>query len=308
MDLMNYLTVAAIAIAAGLMATFLADKYTGEETKKVSALSIGQQIRLRLKRREERERRSASPAALSGMTAALMNSVVQMVPQSEASRAKQLDALKRTGMKMTANQFWAMQIICIAVGLILGAAVSGSLPGSQGMWALLLGPAIGFALPQVWLVSQRRKWQNEIERELPNCLDLLAISVAAGTTFESAIKTVVRTSEGALPDALSDVVKQSAYMDTMDALKTLAENAGVPSFTIFAASLIQARDQGLPIEDILKQQAETVREMRRMKLEELINKLPVKIIFPIVFFIFPALFGVVLVPAAMRMMQTLAAV
>lgn len=306
---MDVLIVLALAAAAGLITFYLVATWAGLPMRRVSGVSATARLRAWLRRREEASRRSASPSDLSGAGAAIANTVLDLLPASRETQEQQLQALRRTGMRMGAAQFWALQILCVAAGLVLGAMASGTLlSGSSGAgWALLAGPALGWLLPQVYLLSRRKRWRDEIERQLPNALDLMAISVAAGTTLESAVRTVAETTDGALAEGLADVVAQARFGDLTDALKAFADNAGVQPLTIFTASLIQARNQGLPLADILRLQADSVREMRRMRLEELINKLPVKIIFPIVFFIFPALFGFVLVPAAYRMLTTLSA-
>ena len=94
-------------------------------------------------------------------------------------------------------------------------------------------------------------------------------------------------------------------MDITDALKQFADNAGVQPLTIFVASLIQARQTGAQFVEVLENQAETVRTYRRQKLEEEINKIGTKMLIPIIFLIFPALFGVLLAPAAMSAIQAM---
>lgn len=217
---------------------------------------------------------------------------------SNEEEDSQRKAIMRSGMKISALSFWASRMALAAAGAVAGVyLVNDSADGFQVIAAGVLGLIVGWMIPQLLLFEKRAKWRANIERELPNTLDLMAVSMSAGTTFEDAVRSVAENSEGDLAEGLRDVVANSRFMDITDALKIFADNANVQPLTIFVASLIQARRTGAQFVEVLENQARTVRTYRRQKLEEEINKLPVKMLFPIGLLIFPALFGFILLPA-----------
>lgn len=224
---------------------------------------------------------------------------------SREQEERQREALMRSGLKISALMFWASKIICVAVGIMVGVLIGTKLSGLATIAAGGLGGMVGYILPELYLLQKRREWRNNIERELPNALDLMSISMAAGSTFDDAVRTVAENSEGALAEGFRDVLANARFMDITDALKQFADNACVQPLTIFVASLIQARQTGAQFVEVLENQAQTVRTYRRQKLEEEINKIGTKMLIPIIFLIFPALFGVLLSPAAMSAIQAM---
>lgn len=224
---------------------------------------------------------------------------------SREQEERQREAIMRSGLKISALMFWASKVICIAVGIMVGILIGTKLNGLATVAAAGLGAMVGYILPELFLLQKRREWRNDIERELPNALDLMSISMAAGSTFDDAVRTVAENSEGALAEGFRDVLANARFMDITDALKQFASNACVQPFTVFVASLIQARQTGAQFVEVLENQAQTVRTYRRQKLEEEINKIGTKMLIPIIFLIFPALFGVLLAPAAMSAIQAM---
>jgi len=224
---------------------------------------------------------------------------------SREQEERQREALMRSGLKISALMFWASKIICVAVGIMVGVLIGTKLSGLATIAAGGLGGMVGYILPELYLLQKRCEWRNNIERELPNALDLMSISMAAGSTFDDAVRTVAENSEGALAEGFRDVLANARFMDITDALKQFADNACVQPLTIFVASLIQARQTGAQFVEVLENQAQTVRTYRRQKLEEEINKIGTKMLIPIIFLIFPALFGVLLSPAAMSAIQAM---
>lgn len=224
---------------------------------------------------------------------------------SREQEERQREAIMRSGLKISALMFWASKIICVAVGIMVGILIGTKLKGLATVASAGLGAMVGYILPELYLLQKRREWRNNIECELPNALDLMSISMAAGSTFDDAVRTVAENSEGALAEGFRDVLANARFMDITDALKQFADNAGVQPLTIFVASLIQARQTGAQFVEVLNNQAQTVRTYRRQKLEEEINKIGTKMLIPIIFLIFPALFGMLLAPAAMSAIQAM---
>lgn len=239
----------------------------------------------------------------------LLKAVSRVAPQTAESREESELALARAGIRMTPAELWSARLVCAAAMLALSFMLSHS-AGANWVGSLLAcvaGVAVGFLAPQLYLLLARRKWQDDIERQLPGALDLLCLTVMAGSTFEAGVRTVSVRTTGTLADALKQVVAASKFSSVTAALGTLAGNAGVKTLTVFVASLKQAEDSGMAVADILRSQAVSIRATRRLQIEEQINKLPLKMTFPIML-IFVSFMLMILAPMLASLADTLAAV
>lgn len=284
----NLIAAAAIGLVVGLLSMVGVQRMSGATRQR------GKSTKDKMRRRFVDEK----------TTDRLANSVLQ----TEISKRAAVKEIERAGIRMSVEELLATRILSAGLGVVFAIAIimrRGSDPKYVGLGILFT--TLGFMLPQLYLYSERRKWQDSVEAQLPGALDLMNVSVSAGVSFDEAIRNVVESTDGELSDALGNVLVAAQFTSTTAALKHLADNAGVESLTLFAASLDQAQRNGIPIASILSQQAETVRLYRRQKLEAEINKLPVKLIIPIVFLIFPCYIAVLLVPAAMQVVQSMAA-
>jgi len=162
----------------------------------------------------------------------------------------------------------------------------------------LLAGAVGFFAPWVWLRSRARGRQHDISRALPDALDMLTIGVEAGLAFESALLRVGERWHNALTTELRRAVAEMRIGTPRDvALTRMAERCAVPELRSFVAVLIQSSQLGVSIALVLHSQAEEMRIKRRQRAEELARQASVKMVFPLVFLIFPALFVVILGPS-----------
>lgn len=237
---------------------------------------------------------------------ALLGAISRVAPQSTESQSESELALARAGIRMTPSELWASRLVCSAIGLLCGLLLARS---AGGAWyvlvaAALAGVGLGALAPQMYLLLARKKWQDDIERQLPNALDLLCLTVMAGSTFEAGVRTVSTRTTGTLADALKQVVAASRFSSMTAALGTLADNAGVKTLTVFVASLKQAEESGMAVGEILKSQAASIRATRRIQIEEQINKLPMKMTFPIML-IFVAFMILIMAPLLASLVETL---
>lgn len=197
--------------------------------------------------------------------------------------------------------FLATKVVLGAVGIALG-TVLGALAGSP-LKALLVGVAggaLGFLGPDVVVTSRTRKRRDLMRRELPDSLDVLAVSVEAGLGFDAALARLGAYLEGPLVDEFLLVLAELRIGESRaNALRKMAERVDLPELTAVVSSLIQAEQLGSPLGKMLRIQAQESRGRRQVAVEEQAMKAPVKMIVPTALFIFPAMFVVILGPAVL---------
>lgn len=172
-------------------------------------------------------------------------------------------------------------------------------------FVIILGVAVvgGFFLPDLWLSRKIKSRQEEIQKFLPDAIDILAISVEAGQGFIGALNTLSQRKQNALTyefDRFRNEV--AAGKGRRDAFRDLALRTGVEDLRNFVAAMIQADQLGIGIADVLRAQSEELRIKRRQRAEEKARKAPIKMLFPLIFFMFPSLFIVILGPAVPKLM------
>lgn len=170
--------------------------------------------------------------------------------------------------------------------------------------ALLLGALLGFAVPGLVVDAIGRSRKNEIRRALPAALDMLALSAEAGLSFDGAIGQVAHRWNSALSEEFRRLlVEFQMGRERRYALREMAQRSGVPELGRFANAVVQADSLGVPLSRVLHEQSAEIRLRRRQRAEELARKAPVKMLFPMVALIFPALFVVILGPAVPRLLE-----
>jgi len=192
------------------------------------------------------------------------------------------------------------------VGLLVLAALVGLMglaAGGPGMvpLAAVIGAALGFFLPDLLVYNMGIKRQDELRSTLPDVLDTLTICVEAGQGFDGALAQVVRNGRGPLTGEMSRVLQEMRIgRSRVEALRGFAGRTTVPELRGFATAVIQASELGVPVAQVLREQAREMRVRRRQWAEEKAQKLPVKILFPTLFCLFPSLFVVILGPGVIK--------
>ena len=205
----------------------------------------------------------------------------------------------------TVDRFLAVRVVTIALAVLAFVAIFilGLLPLS-GMPKLIVGAAIVGGLvmgPDSVLNKKVEARQHEIQITLPDVLDLLVISVEAGLGFEQALDRVIHSVPGALSEEFSRMLGETrAGANRSDAMRAMDDRCNVPELRSFVMAIIQADTFGVSIGRVLRSQSEEMRIKRRQLAEEQAQKAPVKMMIPMVFCIFPALFAVVLGPAILQ--------
>jgi tight adherence protein C len=186
-------------------------------------------------------------------------------------------------------------------GMVLGGAVGG--PAIAFLFALMLA-VLGFAAPGVVVSLKGRRRREQIRAELPDALDLLAVSVEAGLGFDGALSKLTEHMDGPLAEEFSLALGEMRIGESrQDALKKLAERAATPEVASFTRAIIQADQLGISLGRLLRVQAADSRLKRQAAAEEKAMKSPIKMLFPTVLFIFPAMFIVILGPAFLNLMK-----
>lgn len=206
------------------------------------------------------------------------------------------------------EEFVVLQAVGTGAGALTG-LVAATLTDAHGVKLARLVALLGFTgaiLPRVWLRRRRDARQDSIRKNLPDVLDLLAISVEAGVGFEGAVEVVTRHFDSPLGVELSRTLREMELgLPRREALQNLKRRVEVAELSNFVLILVQADTLGMPIGRVLKTQATEMRSKRRQWAREKAGQLPVKLLIPLVLFILPALFVVTLGPAVPGIMSSL---
>lgn len=178
-------------------------------------------------------------------------------------------------------------------------------PSTALLWGL--GAAVaGFFFPDLWIYDERNRRRKRIGRALPDCVDIIAISVEAGLGFDSACQRVASKSKDDLAFEFERYLLELRLgKSRREALKNILWRTGVPDLSQFITAIIQADQLGVSITNVLRIQSEQMRMRRRQRAEELAQRAPLKMLFPMALFIFPTLFVVILGPIIPQIQHSL---
>lgn len=238
--------------------------------------------------------------------------VVKALPKRALS-AVTLEGLTRKLMlagnpgNLSAAEFAALRfclMLLFPVIVFLAALFSG-IPLLKMSIFLLSAGTLGYFIPDLFLRFKRVSRQDEIKKELPDVLDLLTVSVEAGLGFDAAIAKVVEKMEGAFPRELGRVLQEIKMgKPRRQALKDLGCRVGVDEVNNFVSAVIQADQLGVSMGNVMRLQSRESREKRRRDAQERAMKAPVKMVVPLVLFIFPTIFIVLMGPAVLQILDS----
>ena len=292
--------VVAVAVTVGALTIYIGNGVLRSQKNSGNRLAS-------LSTRDDMMQQDFSQRAVAPVMQGIGRFALRFTPTGWVGRAQKKLVLAGWAERMDGNTWAAVRIIALVVSIILLFIVIPLLDSTMmklGVGGLIL--FLGFFGPEASLnraIDDRRK---EMEKTLPDIIDLLVISVEAGLGFEAAMGRVVQNVPGELSKEFSRTLQETRVgVSRHDALRAMSERTDVDDLNSFILSLVQADQFGVSISRMLRVQAEEMRVRRRQRIQEKAFAAPVKMIFPMMFCIFPSIFIVILGPAAISISNTL---
>jgi tight adherence protein C len=265
-----------------------------------------------VQRQDVLEREELSGSLMSRVVAPALRNVLRrlgnLLPSQSVERTRKMLVHAGEPGHLTVLDYQGLRVL---LALILGAMAmfvankSGSV--SKALQAGAVGGVMGFLVPAYWVRSKAKKRRNQIGRALPNAIDMMTIGVEAGLAFESAMLRVAQKWRNALTIELARVLTEvNVGVSREEALRRMADRTDVPDLRTFVAVLVQSSELGMSIADVLHTQAAQMRLKRRQRAEEIAHQASIKLVVVLVFFVFPALFIVILGPQIPRLISVMA--
>jgi len=273
-------------------------------------------IEMRLKALEVNQGRSdideelAQPFSrriLSPVTKSLAETFTRLAPQSLRRIVEQRLVMAGGFGRLNVNEFFLLcgfLAVCLpgVVGLLL---IVNKAPANKVVGLSMIAFVIGCIIPMIMLNQKIAARKLSIQKNLPDVLDLLTVSVEAGLGFDGALAKLTEKMKGVLVEEFNRVLQEIRMgVSRRDALASLGTRCDVSDLSMFTTSLIQADQLGVSIGSVLKVQSVSMREKRKQRAEEKAMKAPIKMMLPLVLFIFPTIFIVLLGPAMIQITKT----
>jgi tight adherence protein C len=205
------------------------------------------------------------------------------------------------------NRIMGLKVLGMGVLGVLGFLylLGMSWPFYRVVVATGLVAALGYVLPNILLFNAGQKRENLMRNALPDAIDLLTVSVEAGLGFDSAVARVARNTKGPLSQEFARLLQEMQIgVGRTEAMRAMAERSSLADLKSFCLAMVQADSLGIPIGRVLRIQSSEMRTKRRQRAEEKAQQVPVRIMIPLVLFILPCLFLVILGPAGIQIAET----
>ena len=236
---------------------------------------------------------------------ALARQARRVTPTGVVDNATKHLLIAGLGSRLPIEAFLGLKTMLSALGLVGGVFISIGAPTSNRIfWIVLLG-LIGFILPDVYVRRRAAARQREIVSALPDTLDQLTVLLEAGLGFNTAVDKIARSTSGPLIDEFGRALHSIRLgQPRNEALEDISTRTGTQEVRQFVSAIKQADSLGVPIARVVRVQSEHMRELKRLHSEEQAMRLPVKLVFPMVLCMLPALFVVLLGPVAIRIFNS----
>lgn len=201
---------------------------------------------------------------------------------------------------------WCAATVLLPLGFVALIRLAGGAYGGMQAFVTLALAGGGFMLPNMWLKTKAKQRQKAILKSLPDAIDLLTTSVEAGLGIDAALGQVAEKVKGPISVEIRRVLRDIAMGSSRrDALLQFAARTQLTDVQQFVNALVQAEQMGVSLGQVIRVQADQMRVKRRQRAEQQAYKAPVKMVFPLVLFIFPAIFVVILGPAMIQIMGSM---
>lgn len=250
---------------------------------------------------------AANRAATPGVSSMMRRSAAlagKVTPADYGRRIQRRLDLAGNPRSWTPERLMAFKGVGLVTGVVLGMVI-GSKHGlvPTVLLAGFLG-VVGLFLPDILVRNIGEKRQIELQRGLPDALDMLTVCVEAGMGFDAALSRVARNLHGPIAEECARVLQEMQFgMSRAEALRALVVRTNVPELRSFVSAMVQSGEFGISIADVLRQQSKEMRIRRRQRAEEKAQKLQVKLLLPLITCLLPAMFVVILGPAIMNIIK-----
>ena len=292
----SLLAALAVFLAVVLLAFWMADRRGSQSDARAQALTLGRRP-ANIGETPFRER------LLLPLVEGITRRVMDVLPPAFVARTEQ--GLTAAGNPMSVQAFFAsvvaLGILLPVVVFVLIWSVTDGEPG-PALFLVPLGAVLGVAIPFIRLSRRVRARQLAIWKSLPSAFDLITTCVEAGLGLDAAFQRMTDKLEGPFADEVSQMLLEVEMgRPRREALEDIGHRAGVPDLLMFVNSVIQAQQLGTNLGKVLRAQSYQMRVKRRQRAEETARRMPVKMVFPLVFCTIPALFIIILGPVALTL-------
>jgi len=230
----------------------------------------------------------------------------RLTPEDANDRIREKLDLAGNPRGWTVERVMAGKVVGFAFGLVvsLTMALIMGLGFLLTLGCVVIASLLGYLAPNMYLYQKTYDRSEKLQRALPDAIDLLTISVESGLGFDAACAQVSKNTDGPLADEFARMLQEMQIgRGRAEALRSLADRTNLPDLRSFVSAMVQADAFGIPVGQVLRVQASEIRVKRRQWAEEMAQKVPVKILVPLIFCILPCLFIAVLGPAGISMME-----
>ncbi len=250
---------------------------------------------------------SFSQRVIAPLMEGLGSTLVTQLPSGVVGRVREVLAM--AGQPFSLTTFLSLSVLSGlgAAGLLLALLLlAGAGFGLMQFLLLLVFALLGLVAPYYWLRRVVRKRQHEIEKGLPNALDLITTCVEAGLGLDAAYAKVAEKVPGPFSEELARALREGTMgRSRREALLDISRRAGVPEVTSFINAIVHAQATGSNVGDVLRTQAEEIRRKHRQRIEQAAQKMPIWMSFPLVLCLLPSLFVIILGPAVISTLERL---
>jgi tight adherence protein C len=231
----------------------------------------------------------------------------RLSPDDAADRIREKLELAGNPSGWTVERVLAGKVVGFVGALLVSLVISLALglPFVPTLGLVIVAALAGYQAPNFYLYQRSYDRKERLQHDLPDAIDLLTISVESGLGFDQAIQHVARNTEGPLADEFARMLQEMQIgRSRASALRQLGERTDLPELRAFVSSMVQADAFGIPVGQVLRVQSSEIRVKRRQWAEEQAQKVPVKILIPLIFCILPCLFLAVLGPAGITIFNS----